>query len=52
MKKFCTFLREHATNIINFGKKKMELLAKKELKLHQEATECYICGKRFLKEVC
>ena len=24
-------------------------LTKKELKLHQYATECYICGKRFLK---
>ena len=49
MKKFCTSLREHATNAINFEKRKMLLLTKKELKLHQDATECYICGKRFLK---
>ena len=27
----------------------MLLLTKKELKLHQDPTECYICGKRFLK---
>ena len=29
MKKFCTFLREHATNIIDFEKKKMLPLTKK-----------------------
>ena len=49
MKTFCTSLREHATNVIDFEKKKMLPLTKKELKLHQVATECYICGKRFLK---
>ena len=47
MKKFCTSLREHATNVINFEKKKMPPLTKREKKLHQDATECYICGKRF-----
>ena len=31
MKKFCTSLREHATNVINFKKKKMLPLSKKEL---------------------
>ena len=45
MKKFCTSLREHATN-----EKKMLPLTKKELKLHQDATEYYICKKRFLKK--
>ena len=49
MKKFCTSLREHATNVINF-ENKMLPLTKKELKLHQDPTECYICGKRFLKK--
>ena len=44
MKKFCTSLREHATNVINFEKKKMLSLTKEELKV------CYICGKRFLKK--
>ena len=48
MKKFCTSLRKHTTNVINF-EKKMLLLTKKELQLHQDATECYICRKRFLK---
>ena len=47
MKKFCTSLREYATNVINFEKTKMLPLPKKELKLHQDATECYTCGKKF-----
>ena len=51
MKKFCTSLREHTTNVINLEKKKMLPLTKKELKLHQDATECYVCGKRFLKKL-
>ena len=50
--KFSTFSREHASNVINFEIEKMESLTKKELKLHQDATECYICRKRFLKKVC
>ena len=49
MKTFCTTLREHATNVISFEKKKMLPLTKKELKLHQDPRECYICRKRFLK---
>ena len=50
MRKFCTSLRQHATNVINLEKKKMLLLTKKELKLHQDAAEYYICGKRFLRK--
>ena len=50
MKKFCTSLREYATNVINFEKKKVLPLTKKELKLHQDAAACYICVKRFLKK--
>ena len=38
MKKFCSFLREHATNILNFEKRKLLSLTKEELKLHQDAT--------------
>ena len=34
MKKLCTCLREHAANVINFEKKEMLPLTKKELKLH------------------
>ena len=47
MKKFCTSLKEHAKNTINFEKKKMLTLTKEELKPHQDAKVCYICGKRF-----
>ena len=43
-------LREHATNIIIFEKKKMLLLTEKGLRSHQDATLCYICRKRFLKQ--
>ena len=50
MKKFCTSLREHATNVINFEKEKMLPLTKKRAKLHQDVIECYICRKRFLKK--
>ena len=50
MKMLCTSLREHATKVINFEKKKMLPLTKKELKLQQDATECYIWGKTFLKK--
>ena len=34
MKKFCSFLTEHATDMLNFEKKKMLPLTKDELKLH------------------
>ena len=40
MKRFCSSLREHATNILNFEKKKMLPLTKEELNLHQDATNC------------
>ena len=46
MKKFCTSLREHAKNIIDFEKKKMLQLKKEELKLHQDAKLCYIWRKQ------
>ena len=49
MKNFCTSLRGHAKNIIDFEKTKMLTLAKEELKSHQDAIVCYICRKRFLK---
>ena len=37
MKNFCSSLREHAKNGINFERKKMIPLRNKELKLHQDA---------------
>ena len=51
MKKFCSSLREHATNVIHFEKNRTLPLAKKELKLHQVMTACYICGKWFPKRM-
>ena len=50
MKKFCIPLREHAANVINFENKKMIPFTKKEPKLNQDATACYIYGKRFSKK--
>ena len=51
MKKFCTSLRQHSKNIINFEKKEMLPLTKEELKSHQDAKVWYICGKRTLKKL-
>ena len=48
--KVCTSLREHEKNMIDFKKKKMLPLTKEELKSHQDAKVCYICGKRILKK--
>ena len=45
MKKFCTSLREHVINVITFEKKEILPLTKEELKSHQDAKVCYICGK-------
>ena len=52
MKNVCSSLREHATTVINFRRKKMLALTKKELKLHQDATPCYNGGEISLKKVC
>ena len=50
MIKFCTSVREHATNVINFDKKKMLPLTKEEVKSYQGAKACHICGKRIFKQ--
>ena len=48
MKKFCKYLREHATKIINYEKKDMILLTKKEEENHNnQKVFCYICKKEF-----
>ena len=47
MKKFCKDLREHATKIINYEKKDMIPLTKKEEENHNEQKVCYICKKEF-----
>ena len=51
MKNFCSSLRQHATNILNFEKKQILLLTKEELKLYQDARNCYIRGKRILQKL-
>ena len=47
--KILLVLREHGKNKIDFEKKKMLPLTKEELKSHQVADVCYICGKRILQ---
>ena len=47
MEKFCTDLREHATKIINYEKKKMIPLTKEEEKNHNKQKVCYIYKKEF-----
>ena len=47
MKKFCISLREHTKNIIDFERRKMLTLTKEELNSHQDAKDCYICGKKY-----
>ena len=46
MKNYCSDLREHATKIINYDKKKKPL-TKKEEKKHNKQEVCYICKKGF-----
>ena len=44
---FCLDLKEHATKIINYEKKEMIPLRKKEKKMHNKQKVCYMCKKRF-----
>ena len=48
MKNVCSSSGKHTINVINFVKKKMLPLRKRNLNLHQDVIECYICGKTFL----
>ena len=52
MKNFCLDLREHATKIINYEKKEMIPLTKKEEKKHNKQEVCRICKKRFSTDHC
>ena len=47
MKNFRLELREHATKIINYEKKKMIPLTKEEKKSNRTSRRCYICKKKF-----
>ena len=49
MKKFCKDLREHATEIINYEKKKMIPLTTEEKIHYNEQEICYTCKKEFDK---
>ena len=49
MTKFCEDLREHATKIINYEKKDMIPLTKKEEENYNNQKVCYICKKEFDK---
>ena len=46
IKNFFIDLREHATKIIDFEKKEMIPLTKKEEKMHNEQKGCHICKKK------
>ena len=47
MRNVCLDLREHATKIVNYEKKEMIPLTKKEQKMHNKQKVCHICKKRF-----
>ena len=49
MKKFCKDLKEHATRIINYEKKKIISLTKEEKINYNDQQICYICKKGFHK---
>ena len=50
MKKFCGSLREYKKIELILRRKKMLWLIIKQSKLQQDATECYISRKRFMKK--
>ena len=52
MKKICEYLKEQATKIINFQKKKkkMKSLTNGQQKLYENAKLCYICKEMFEDE--
>ena len=49
MKTFCTSLRDPDINVINFENKNATII-EEDLKLNQDVTACYVCGKRFSKK--
>ena len=53
-KQTCLISQEilYGKNVTDFEKKKMLPLTKEELKSHQDAKVCYICGKKILKKLC
>ena len=51
-KKFSTSLREHATNVISFEKKKMLPLTKKRVKITPRCNRMLYLQKKILKKSC
>ena len=49
MKKFCESLKEHAMKTINFKKKKMNLLTKRNRRSHMKMQKSIIFAKKNLK---
>ena len=47
MERFCKNLKEHATRIINYEKKRMIPLIDEENKFYKKQKVCYICKKEF-----
>ena len=47
MKNFCLNIKEHATKIINYEKREIIPLTKKEEKMQNKQNVCHICKKRF-----
>ena len=52
MKKFCTSLRDHATNVINFEKKKNVIVNKRRAKIIPRRKIMSYLWKKNLKKVC
>ena len=50
MKQFCKSLKEDEKSIIDFEKKKILPLPKRELKAREDAKICYLYGKYFIKK--
>ena len=47
IKRFCSDLRELATNIVNYEQKEMIPLTDNENRYDKEQKKCYICQKEF-----
>ena len=47
IKKVFGFLREHAMKMVNFKKKKMELLTKELQESYENSKICYICKEKY-----
>ena len=51
MKNFCEDLKKHVKRIVNYEKKEIIPLTKKEQKMNDKAKTCHICKERFSTDV-